>query len=77
MSGLESVLDFVAQLERHRLSYRISSVRTDALLVDVAVPGERWEVEFFVDGEVQVERFRSDGDIFTEAVLPELFAFGE
>lgn len=30
-------------------------------MVEVAVPGERWEVEFFADGEVAVEVFRSAG----------------
>ena len=28
-------------------------------MVLVAVPGERWEVEFFADGEIEVEIFRS------------------
>lgn len=30
-------------------------------MVEVAVPGERWEAEFFADGEVAVEVFRSAG----------------
>ncbi len=30
-------------------------------MVKVAVPGERWEVEFFEDGRVDVEVFRSSG----------------
>jgi hypothetical protein len=77
VSDLKSVLDFVARLDEARLSYRILSIRPDALLVDVAVPGERWEIEFMVDGEVQIERFCSDGSIFTESVLPDLFALGE
>ncbi len=30
-------------------------------MVILAVPGERWEVEFFQDGTVEIERFVSTG----------------
>jgi hypothetical protein len=41
-------------------------------MVVVAVPGERWEVEFFDDDSVEVERFVSNGEIETEDVLTDL-----
>jgi hypothetical protein len=53
----------VSNLERCKASHRISVVRSDAILVEIADAGERWEVEFFESGEVEVERFRSDGFI--------------
>ena len=37
-------------------------------------PGEYWEIEFLEDGEVDVERFRSNGHIDDESALEELFA---
>ena len=44
----------------------------------MAVPGERWEIEFFVDGLVEVECFVSNGDIYDEAMLIALFdSYGE
>jgi hypothetical protein len=47
-------------------------------MVSVAVPGERWEVEFFADGHVEVERFPSAGDIEGEEALKRLIdAFGD
>lgn len=55
------------------LPYRLSHIREETIAVELAVPGERWEVEFFPDGHVEVERFRSDGHIADEAVLDELF----
>ena len=42
-------------------------------MVLVTVPGERWEVEFLADGSVEVERFISDGEIYGEDILGELF----
>jgi len=41
-------------------------------MVEVAVPGERWEVEFLKDGSVEVEIFRSDGQIHDVAMLQQL-----
>ena len=43
-------------------------------MVIVAAPGERWEIEFLGDGSVEVERFISQGDIYGEEALAELFA---
>jgi hypothetical protein len=31
-------------------------------MVRVDIPNEHWEVEFFGDGEIQVEIFRTTGD---------------
>ena len=41
-------------------------------MVQVALPGERWEIEFFDGREPEVEVFRSDGKIFNAAKLSEL-----
>ncbi len=41
-------------------------------MVEVTVPGERWEVEFLEDGSVDVEVFRSNGEIRNEVALEEL-----
>jgi hypothetical protein len=46
-------------------------------MVVVSVPGERWEVEFMIDGSVEVEVFRSNGTIDEEHALARLLAFGE
>ena len=59
-NALDKVLKFLARLEAAKLWYRLEHVR-ESLMVVVAVPGERWEVEFFEDGHVEYERFRSTG----------------
>jgi hypothetical protein len=43
-------------------------------MVTVAVPGERWEIEFLDDGSVEVERFVSAGTIEDARALDDLFA---
>ncbi len=62
-SSLSTLLDLLNQLETDGISYKLSHPREEAVMVEVVVPGERWEVEVFDDGHVEFERFRSDGRI--------------
>jgi hypothetical protein len=41
-------------------------------MVEIAVPGERWEVEFLEDGAIEVEVFRSSGSIEGAEAIVEL-----
>jgi hypothetical protein len=59
----ETVFDWLAELQRARISFTITSVRDDAIMFQAAVPGERWEIECFGDGHIEFERFRSNGKI--------------
>ena len=67
------LLQFLNRLEQTHISYSLAHHRDEAIMVIVAVPGERWEIEFLDDGSIEVERFISDGEIKTEDVLNELF----
>jgi hypothetical protein len=64
---------FLKQLEQEHIHYTLASHRDGAIMVLVTVPGERWEIEFFEDGSVEVERFISNGEIYGEETLHELF----
>ncbi|MEH2206174.1 MAG: hypothetical protein V7K53_19195 [Nostoc sp.] len=61
-------------MEQERISYTLAHHRDETIMVNVAVTGERWKVEFFEDGSVEVERFVSSGEINGEEVFSELFA---
>src|SRR5438046_629674 len=65
---------FLDKLEEERISYTMARHRDEAIMVLVTVPGERWEVEFFGDGSVEVERFTGDGEIRGEEALTQLFS---
>jgi hypothetical protein len=65
-------MSFLNDLRDARISYRLSHNRDDAIAVEVAVPGERWEIEFLEDGAVEVEVFRSNGTIHDASVLSKL-----
>lgn len=62
------------RLELAGIPYTLSRIREDSILIQVAAPGERWEIEVLGDGSIEVEVFRSDGRIFDEEKLDELIA---
>jgi hypothetical protein len=67
------LLSFLERLDTARITYTIEHSRDDALMVIAFAPGEYWEIEFVVDGEIDIERYRSDGHIADESVLQKLF----
>lgn len=66
------LLTFLNQLRAGRIHYRLDQHRDDAIMVEIAIPGERWEVEFLDDGSVEAEVFRSDGAILDASALDQL-----
>jgi hypothetical protein len=70
----EELTALLTEFERKGISYSLAHNREEAIMVIAAAPGERWEIEFLVDGSVEIERFTSDGQIYGQEVLSELFA---
>ena len=66
--------EVIAGLNRARIMHSITSIREGAIMIDAAVPGERWEIEVFEDGHVEIERYVSNGEIADEAALHRLLA---
>ncbi len=75
--ALRQMLELLRRLEEAKISYRLEQSRDDALMIEVTVPGQRWEIEFVDYGDefqVEIERFVSNGHIDNESALNELFA---
>ncbi|MEM7245573.1 MAG: hypothetical protein AAF533_09530 [Acidobacteriota bacterium] len=60
LAKLTKFLDRLDEADHH---YTLSSIKEGTITVGVSVPGERWEIEFMQDGDVEVEVFHADGDI--------------
>ncbi len=73
MSAFSKLLDFIRRLDDADIYYELKSIREDSIMVYVVVPGEQWEVEFFEDGHLEIEKFKSDGHLYDELALAELF----
>jgi hypothetical protein len=74
LDRFSQLLEFLRQLENAKIAYELRHSRDEAIMVKINVPGERWEVEFLEDDEIEVERFRSNGHIDDASTLQELFA---
>jgi len=72
MDNLVRLVEFLDKLDELKIYYRLNKIR-DSILVEVAIPGERWEVEFMCDGSVVIEKFKSDMEIYDESEFEVLF----
>ncbi len=61
MNSFEKLLSFLDELEKKHIYFSLGRFRSEAIMVRVDVPGQRWEIEFFADGNVEVEVFTSGG----------------
>lgn len=66
------IFEIISDLQISKISFSLEITREDAITVLVAVPGQRWEIDVFKDGEVDVEVFRSNGDIFGREQLSDM-----
>ena len=64
-----TLMEFLQKLEETDIYYTLAHHHDGAIMVEVAVSGERWEVEYFADGTVSVERFVRDDDVSDESAL--------
>ena len=70
---IEKFVKLLDELEAAHIFFRLQRNSTVGISIEVVVPGQRWEIDVLDDGEVAIEIFRSDGKIFDEAKLEELF----
>ena len=63
MGTIKELIDFLEKLEERKIYFKLNKIR-DSILIEIAVPGQRWEVEFMSDGSIEIEKFVSDGTIF-------------
>lgn len=67
------LMAFLERLDDAKIPYTMRHSRDDAIMVVAFAPGEYWEIEFIQDGDIDIERYRSDGKIHDESVLDQLF----
>ena len=78
MSGMNDFIGFLEKLEERKIYYKLNKTRTETIIVEIAVPGQRWEVEFNTYGsdssyEIEIEKFLSDGTIYGAEEIETLF----
>lgn len=74
MNTIGDMIRFLNKLEERSIYYQLNKIRNESILIEVAVPGQRWEIEFMEDGTVEIEKFISDGGFYSDKELEVLFA---
>lgn len=75
---MKDLLEFLSLLEDKKIHYHLEHNRDDFMMVCVAIPGERWEVEFSSDGEIEIEIFNNSEGVFTDkGLLQEIFTIND
>lgn len=69
---MQKLMDFLNKLESKKIFYKLDKTNDEYIMVEVAVPGERWEVEFSNDN-IRIEKFKSDGTLYDESEIKMLF----
>lgn len=68
-------MEIMRALEAAHIHFTVARYRDDAVSIQATVPGERWEIDVLDDGDVDFERFVSDGGVTRgEAELHEFIA---
>jgi len=64
LSSLKDINKFLNSLDQNNIYYRLNKIRTESIMIEVAVPAQRWEIEFMDNGTVEIEKFISDGSFY-------------
>jgi hypothetical protein len=69
------LLGFLNRLDGAHIYYTLGHTRPESVIVDISLPGWRWEVEFMMNGSIEVEGYKSIAGVEDDAqLLEELFA---
>jgi hypothetical protein len=60
---IRDLLSFLGHLKNAHIHYTLADPTECSVMVEISVPGERWEVEFHEDGRISVEVFVSSGGV--------------
>jgi hypothetical protein len=66
---LGRLLDYLNRLDSAGIHYNLAHTRPDSIMIDVALPGWRWEIEFMADGSIEIERYQTVGGIENDEAL--------
>ena len=64
-----TIYELIEALRAKNIHFTLSSHREDAVMATASIPGELWEIEVFPDGSIEMEIFRSDGELHDKSRL--------
>ncbi|KLU63937.1 hypothetical protein DEAC_c41660 [Desulfosporosinus acididurans] len=73
MDNFKIINNFLNDLKENKIHFRLNKIRSESITIEVAVPRQRWEIDFMEDGTINIEKFFSDGTIYADDELKLLF----
>jgi hypothetical protein len=73
ITTINELIQFLKHLESKKIYYSLTRYLEDSLSIAVVVPGERWEIDINQRNEIQIEIFKSNGEIYNSSMLQILF----
>jgi hypothetical protein len=71
---LERVNDVTTRLTEADIWHEVRFFREDGVSILAHVPGEYWEIDVLTDGSIDVEVFRTTGELEGEAAIDRLIS---
>jgi len=72
VTTFEKLMEILQTLEQSKVFHALLYTRENAVTISATVPGQRWEIDVFSDGEIEVEIFTSDGTLYGQDKLDQL-----
>ncbi|MEO6349548.1 MAG: hypothetical protein ABIP53_02765 [Candidatus Limnocylindrales bacterium] len=63
IGAFDSLQLFLDRLDAKRVTYRLGRDRDSSVKVEVHLPRVHWEIEFFANGEIELERYAATEEI--------------
>ena len=80
MTSLNELILLLERLEEKKIYYKLNKTRDDTIMIEIAVPGQRWEIEYNTYGKssshnckIEIEKFVSNGILYDESEIETLF----
>jgi hypothetical protein len=64
--------NIIREFREANIAFTLNVTRDDAITILAVVPGQRWEIDVFEDGTVDVEVFQSNGELHDVDRLQEM-----
>jgi hypothetical protein len=62
----------LARLDAAKIYYTLDRSRDETVMILAQVPGRHYEIEVLADGQIEVEVYKSDGEVGGQELVDEL-----
>jgi len=66
------VYQILAKLDAAKIYYTLDKTRDETVMILAQVPGRHYEIEVLADGQIEVEIYKSSGEIGGQELVDEL-----